>query len=112
MFEFEIKRYKRRKEYFENYVKYGKYIKKIAQEFFKENLISVYIFGSVLKKKYSIGLSDIDIAVVLKNTDADLLKFKKIIFDKFKDNPFEVHVVDKKTWENWYKRFVDKYLEV
>ena len=100
-----------RKEYFDNYLKYVKEIKEFAKEYFKDNFYQLILFGSIIDGNYSIGLSDIDIAIILKN-DIDLkekVKFLVEIDKKYKDHPFEIHIIDINKWENWYKRFVKNY---
>jgi len=58
--------YLSRKNYFENYGKFAKEIKILAKEFFKENFSKLFVFGSVIENRFSVGLSDIDIAILLK----------------------------------------------
>ncbi len=107
--------YLSRKNYFENYAKFAKEIKTLAKSFFKENFSKLLVFGSVVKGRFSVGLSDIDIAVLLKKEVPlkEKIKFMVLVDEKFSGNPFEIHVVSEERWEKWYKRFVrNEFIEV
>jgi hypothetical protein len=54
-----------RKEYFENYLEWGKKIKEIAQKILKAK-VKVLIFGSIVRGDWTPD-SDIDILIVSKN---------------------------------------------
>lgn len=90
-------------------------IKDLARRFFGENLVAVYVFGSTVRGDYRV-LSDIDLAVVLKR-DVDVetrCKFRALVRDKLGDlHPFEIHIISRDVWSNWYLRFVKKdYVEI
>jgi len=105
--------YLKRKEYFENWKKYAEELKKLAKEFFKENFEKLIVFGPIIKNKYSVGLSDIDILIVLKEyKKEESIKFLVLVDKKFADNPFQIIICDKSKWENWYKKILDKYVEI
>jgi hypothetical protein len=50
-----------RLKYFENFREIGKEIKEIVNRHVKAK---VFIFGSAVRNEYSVGLSDIDVAIV------------------------------------------------
>ena len=107
--------YLSRKNYFENYLKFAEEIKILAKDFFKENFSKLLIFGSVIENRFSVGLSDIDIAILLRKKVLlkEKIKFMLLVDEKFPQNPFEIHIVSEEEWENWYKRFVgNKFIEV
>ncbi len=107
-----IKRvYELRREYFENLDRYLEKIKDVVKDEVPD--AEIYLYGSVIENKYSIGLSDIDIAVVSdKFIDRDVkLDFFGKITKKFLDSPFEFHVLTKSQW-NLYKNFIKKYIRV
>jgi predicted nucleotidyltransferase len=109
----EIKKLSLEEKYriFENYKEYIIDIKK-----FLENKISnfkIFVFGSVVRKDYVLGLSDIDIAVV-SNEFNDRNKRKTIdslLFEKYFSYPYEFHLLTEEQWE-FYKRFIDKFEEI
>ncbi|MEM2297025.1 MAG: nucleotidyltransferase domain-containing protein [Ignisphaera sp.] len=66
----------------------------------------VYLFGSVARGWYTYA-SDVDILVVLENlgcVDVDALKI--YIKSRYRGYPIELHIVDRQTFEKWYKRFI------
>ncbi len=73
----------------------------------------IYIYGSVIEGDYSVGLSDIDVAIVsdvFKNREKKLEIFGKLS-RIFMDSPFEFHVLTREQW-NFYKNFVKKFRKV
>ncbi len=107
--------YFKRKKYFENYLKHSQQIKKLAKEFFKEKFLKMFVFGSVVRGDYSIGLSDIDIAIILKKGvhRDEKVRFLLLIDEKFPENPFEIHIVSEEKWKSWYAKFVkENFIEV
>ena len=73
----------------------------------------VYVFGSILEGNYSVGLSDIDVAIVSEEFTDRNKKFEilDILWDAFFESPFEFHLLTPRQWE-YYKRFVKKHIEV
>lgn len=106
----EVEIYMRRKKYFENYLEYAKKIKEIVNKKVKAR---IFIFGSVLTEDFSIGLSDIDIAIVSNEFGNKEKKFEilDILFEEFFDSPFEFHVLTEKQWK-FYLNFIKRYKEV
>ncbi|ADC66419.1 DNA polymerase beta domain protein region [Ferroglobus placidus DSM 10642] len=98
---------KKLKEMRRSYLKYAKIIKDLAEETFS-NLIDVYVFGSVVRGEEH-AMSDVDIAVVLKEpvSEEERVAFYRKIREKIGSlHPFEIHVISKEEWENWYRKFV------
>ncbi|MEM2637240.1 MAG: nucleotidyltransferase domain-containing protein [Candidatus Korarchaeota archaeon] len=103
--------YKRKKRYFEEVDCFLLEIKKIVREKFPD--AEVFLFGSVVEGNYSIGLSDIDVAIVsdvFQNRELELDLYEKLT-ERFLDSPFEFHLLTKKIWE-YYKRFIKKYRSI
>ena len=63
----------------------------------------VYVFGSVVKGKFT-GGSDIDILIVSEKVD----KKHEIAVAVYKniEAPIELHIVTEKVLKNWYLRFI------
>ena len=103
--------YERRKKYFDNLDEFLSEIKEIVKREIRD--AEIYLYGSVVEGEYSVGLSDIDVAIVsdaFKDRDRKLEFFGKITKEFF-DSPFEFHVLTRKEWE-FYKRFVRKFRKV
>lgn len=100
-----------RLKYFENFREIGKEIKEIVNRHVKAK---VFIFGSVVRNEYSVGLSDIDVAIVsneFKDREKKL-KVYDILFSKYFDSPFEFHFLTEKQWE-FFLRFVgNDFIEI
>lgn len=102
----ERERYKRRLMYFKNYRKVAKSIKALVKKFVNAE---VFVFGSVIKGDFSVGLSDIDIAVVsekFKNRELKLKIYDELL-KKYFDSPFEFHILTPEQWR-FYRRFIKK----
>ncbi|AKG92628.1 Nucleotidyltransferase domain [Geoglobus ahangari] len=103
--------YERRRRYFENLEEYLKNVKEVVQSDAPES--EIYIFGSVVRGDYSIGLSDIDVAIVsdrFSDREKKLEKFGKLTKEFF-DSPFEFHVLTREQWE-YYRKFVREFRKV
>jgi len=97
--------YERRRKYFEQLNEYLKKIKEIVKREIPD--AEIYLYGSVVEGRFSIGLSDIDVAIVsdrFKDREKKLEVFGKLIKEFF-DSPFEFHVLTKEQW-NFYKKFI------
>ena len=103
--------YKRRKKYFEELEKHLEEVKKVVDDLCPN--AKVYVFGSVVEGDYSVGLSDIDVAVVsndFKDRDKKLEVFGELT-KKFFDSPFEFHVLTEEQWGK-LRKFVKKFREI
>ncbi len=108
MGEFLKRIYENRKKYFDQIDDYLEKIKEIVGKECTD--AEIYLFGSVIEGDYSVGLSDIDIAIVSDRfNDRDLkLNIFGILTRIFFDSPFEFHVLTKEQWRA-LKRFVRDY---
>ena len=89
-----------------------KLIKAVGEEFFGE--VDVYLFGSTVRGENR-PLSDIDVAVVLERRPSldERMRFLTRLRDLLGTfHPFEIHVIGRKEWEGWYRRFVREYRKV
>jgi len=104
---------KRFRELRRDYVKNVKKIKDLAKEIFGERLLSVYVFGSVVEGKDH-PMSDIDVAIVLSGEacEDERMKLYRKVRESFGLHSFEIHVVTSKEWENWYKKFARRFVEI
>jgi predicted nucleotidyltransferase len=99
------------KYYFSNYVEVAREVKDIVS---KEVEARVFVFGSVVRGDYCIGLSDIDIAIVSDEFENREVKLRvyTILYEKYFDSPIEFHLLTPKQWE-LYLRFIGRdYTEV
>jgi len=103
--------YERRKKYFEGLNDYLERIKEIVVREVAD--AEIYLYGSVVEGNFSIGLSDIDVAVVsdeFRNRERKLEIFGKLTREFF-DSPFEFHVLTREQW-NFYKNFIKNFRKI
>ncbi len=103
--------YEDRRKYFEDLDIYLREIKDIVQRECPD--AEIYLFGSVVNGDHSIGLSDIDVAVVsdtFRNRDKKLDVFGKLT-KSFFDSPFEFHVLTHEQWK-FFRNFLEKYIKI
>ena len=103
--EFLRKVYERRRKYFERLSEYLKKIKEIVKKEIPD--AEIYLYGSVMEGNFSIGLSDIDVAIVsdrFRDREKKLEMFGKLTKEFF-DSPFEFHVLTREQW-NFHKKFI------
>lgn len=69
-------------------------LKKIAEQIKRDNssVTKLFLFGSFSKNSYT-PYSDIDIAIILKNTKKRFLERQDEFIDYFKGFPFDVNLV-------------------
>jgi Nucleotidyltransferase domain. len=95
-----------------------KYVKDICDAV-KEKLpdAKIIVFGSILKGNYVSSLSDIDVLIVSDRVGdviwrANMDKYiRERVFGN-KIHPFEFHYSTYKEYEEWYKDFIDKKIEM
>jgi predicted nucleotidyltransferase len=103
--------YLHKKKYFENYLEIAKKIKEFISKKYDENA-RVLVFGSVPKKTYT-PLSDLDILIIsdkIREYAKTVVEIKDYLNDFFA--PIEFHFATNETFNRWYKRFLDYYIEV
>ena len=107
-----IRRKEKWKKYFKNPIHFAEIIKKTVLKHDKN--AKVILFGSVVKGVIRPD-SDIDVLIVtdLAQDTVKRIKLKtevmKILGD---DTPFEVHIVTADEYENWFRKFLDRYVEI
>lgn len=89
----------------------AKEVKEIVSKYAKAR---VFVFGSVVKGDYSVGLSDIDIAIVSEEFENKEKKLKvyDILFSKYFATPLEFHFFTEKQWKRFLKFIGNDYIRV
>ncbi len=100
-----------RMKYFTDYMAYASEIKDLLGK--RLGSFEVFLFGSIVRKDYSTGLSDIDIAIV---SDEFGLREKRlevydVLLESYFDSPFEFHLLTNPYWKH-YLKFIDEYVQV
>ncbi len=95
-------------ESLENYKAVAEEVKRLVLKHWPNS--KVYVFGSVVKGKYT-AVSDIDILVVLeKNISKDEEYKVKAQVYMSTEAPIELHITSIEKFEHWYKRFIKEEL--
>ena len=104
-----------KKKFFENYLHYAKILKESAKKALKDEDLRLLVFGSVVEKDFTLA-SDIDVIIISEKTPAQGMKRAKVLKEIYTSlplpNPFEIHLLRKIDWEEWYKHFVKNFIEV
>jgi predicted nucleotidyltransferase len=106
-----IKKRKREKKYFKNYLFWTKKIKRVTKKLFGE--VKVFIFGSILQENEI--ARDIDLLIVSQKFEDDKEKIGAKIKLQRKlgfSYPFEFHFVSPKEHSQWYRYFVKEKIEI
>jgi len=96
------------REYRDRWREYASIINKLSEDYFGQHFYGVYVFGSIVRGDIK-PLSDIDIAMVLcKGVDEfSRAKFRGLGRNRIgRVHPFQIHILTKDEWDNWYMRFV------
>jgi len=107
-----IENAEKRKEYFANFVKYAEKVKEAVKRLDPE--ARVIIFGSVVRGNVRPD-SDIDLLIVTRiaeNLDERIKLRIRIMEILGEESPFEPHIVSVEEYENWYRRFIDQFIEL
>ena len=99
-------------KYFENTINYLKKIKSIIKR--HDPNARVILFGSYIKGELRLD-SDIDVLIVtdLGRDVNRRIKLRIEIAREIGDStPFEIHIISHDEYVNWYKKFIDKYIEI
>lgn len=105
------------KRYFERVREYAEKIKAISRSILGENT-KVMLFGSALKGDYIVGKSDVDILIISEDIPQTVVEQAclRIKILKALGNvaaPFEIHFVDERIYNIWYKNFIKEgYVEI
>lgn len=108
-----IERRKKQKKYFKNYLGWAKLIKREAEKDLGK--VKVLVFGSILRKDEV--PRDIDILIIspkLENLEPELRNEIRTRIKKQLGflSPFEIHLISPQDYEEWYKNFIEEFIEV
>ncbi len=108
---------KEEKKYFENPLKYARMIKHIAEKLLDDPDIKVIVFGSAAKGEAIPGKSDIDVLLVSRKapmSPREQAELRVKILAELGDllAPFEIHIVTPEIYDKWYKKHIDKAVNV
>jgi len=100
------------RKYYEDPMRYARAIKNVARK--HDPSAKVLLFDSFVRGNARAD-SDIDVLVITDLTTevSNRLLLIKEVNEKVEiPNPFEIHVVTWEEFRKWYRKFIDKYIEV
>ncbi len=100
------------REYYEKPLEYAEKIKSTVRKLDPE--ARVILFGSLVKGEMKPD-SDIDVLIItrLASNVNTRMKLRVSIAREIGDcTPFEIHIVTPEEYESWYKKFIDKHIEI
>ncbi|RLG64275.1 nucleotidyltransferase domain-containing protein [archaeon] len=110
--DFQLEKLKAYRKYYEDPWRYLRAIKEIVRRF-DENA-RVIVFGSFVRGDMKVD-SDIDVLVITELA-RDAWKIARLRVEIKRGigeiSPFEVHIATPNEFESWYRRFIDKFVEV
>ena len=107
-----IENAEKRKEYFANFVKYAEKVKEVVKRLDPD--ARVIIFGSVVRGNVRPD-SDIDLLIITRIAENlyERIKLRIRIMEILgEESPFELHIVSVEEYENWYRKFIDQFIEL
>ncbi len=103
---------KKRKRYFEGFLRYAEKVKEIVRR--RDPDARIIVFGSVVRGDVRPD-SDIDLLIITRIAE-NLGERIELRIDIMKalgeESPFELHIVTAAEYEYWYRKFMDRFLEV
>jgi hypothetical protein len=100
-----------REKYFQNYLLYAKRIKREAEKLLGK--VRVFVFGSILKKDEV--SQDIDVLIISPKLKMSIEK-SRIMAKLWRvlgfSSPFEIHLINPEEYQDWYRYFIKKKIEI
>ena len=93
-------------------MKYARKIKEIVKK--HDANAKVLLFGSFVEGKLK-PESDIDILIITdlaSNVDGRVKLRMEVAYEIGDFTPFEIHIVTSKEYEEWYRKFIGKHIEI
>ncbi|MCS7138042.1 MAG: nucleotidyltransferase domain-containing protein [Candidatus Caldarchaeum sp.] len=101
-----------KQKYYEDVWRYVRMMRDIARS--RDPAARVLVFGSFVKGCMRPD-SDIDVLIITdeaRETDRRIRLKVEILRTVGFVNPFQIHMATPQEYEGWYKRFIDKHVEV
>ena len=102
----------KRRRCFENYLRYAEKVKALVRR--KDPNARIMVFGSVVRGDVRPD-SDIDLLIITEiaeNLEERIGLRMEIMKILGEGSPFETHIITAEEYESWYRRFIDRFLEL
>ena len=101
-----------RKKYFRDFIKYAEKVKEIVKQ--RDPDARIMLFGSAVKGKLRPD-SDVDLLIITdiaEKLDERIKLRMEIVKILGEGSPFEIHIITDEEYENWYRKFIDRFFEL
>ena len=101
-----------RKRFFEDFLRYVEKVKEVVRR--RDPNARIIVFGSVVRGDVRPD-SDIDLLIITdlaEKLDERIKLRMEIMRILGEGSPFEIHIITAEEYENWYRRFIDRSLEL
>ncbi|OYT67259.1 MAG: DNA polymerase subunit beta [Candidatus Wolframiiraptor sp. EX4484-121] len=101
-----------RSRFFRDFIKYAEKVKEIVKQ--RDPDARVMLFGSAVKGELRPD-SDIDLLIITdiaEELDERIGLRMEVMKILGEGSPFEIHIVTAEEYEGWYRRFIDRFLEL
>ena len=101
-----------RRRYFRDFIKYAEKVKEIVKQ--SDPDARIMLFGSAVKGELRPD-SDIDLLIITdiaEKLDERIKLRMEIVKILGEGSPFEIHIITDEEYENWYRKFIDRFLEL
>ena len=101
-----------RRRFFRDFIKYAEKVKEIVKQ--RDPDARVMLFGSAVKGELRPD-SDIDLLIITdiaEKLDERIGLRMEVMKILGEGSPFEIHIVTAEEYEGWYRRFIDRFLEL
>ena len=101
-----------RKKYFRDFIKYAEKVKEIVKQ--GDPDARIMLFGSAVKGELRPD-SDVDLLIITdiaEKLDERIKLRMEMVKILGKGSPFEIHIITDEEYENWYRKFIDRSLEL
>jgi len=101
-----------RRKYFRDFIKYAEKVKEIVKQ--RDPDARIMLFGSAVKGELRPD-SDVDLLIVTniaEKLDERIKLRMEIVKILGEGSPFEIHIITDEEYENWYRKFIDRFLEL
>ena len=101
-----------RRKYFRDFIKYAEKAKEIVKQ--RDPDARMMLFGSAVKGELRPD-SDVDLLIITdiaEKLDERIKLRMEMVKILGEGSPFEIHIITDEEYENWYRKFIDRFLEL
>jgi len=107
-----IEEMEKRRKFFEGFLRYAEKVKEVVRR--RDPNSRIIVFGSVVRGDVRPD-SDIDLLIITdiaEKLDERIRLRMEIVKILGEGSPFEIHIITAEEYENWYRMFIDRFLEL